>query len=245
MVKAVTTKCEGPSPQSGEGRTPNPGENLVTTPVTVSGNTTHTHTLATAQGVSVCVNEENLSAIDVKVEVGNLIAAFVRRNDGTPAGITSKQREQLVELLKQHGCDKFRGAANAWLKEQPWDSRTTHPFVAFINGFEGFAAKIVYDKKRVDEKKRNEENAPALNEFQRRKAITGYGLAVVYKGSDWYKSLTPEDLDYVAKVGAANSLAEMPPDNGKNYSEDEIQFRLKQEEQEQEAIRKAIADGDF
>ena len=245
MVKAVPTKWEAPSPQNGEGRTQNPGENLVNPSRSFIPETQHTHTTpATPQGVGVCV-KENLSAMDADIEVGKLLEEFVKQNEGEPGKCTSSQREKLRNLAMQHRRNKFRGAARVWLKEHPWDSRTTDPFSAFISGFEGYAGKIVWDKKRAEQKKRDEENAPAATEFHRRKAIVGYGLASVYKESEWYKSLTPEDLDYVAKVAAAKGLDDMPPDNGRDYCTEEIEFRKRQSEEAAADLRKLIEDGDF
>jgi hypothetical protein len=53
---------------------------------------------------------------------------------------TGPQRAALARLAKKHGREVFRAAARTWLKKSPWDNKTTHPFAAFISGFESYVA---------------------------------------------------------------------------------------------------------
>jgi hypothetical protein len=127
---------DGPDPKSSEAQTLNLGEYPITSPVTPSGNT-NTHTQPTPQGEGVCVQDENLSAMDVEKEVAALQREFANQNDG-PGGCTPKQKQEMAELVKQHGRENFRSAARAWFKNPTWDNNTKMPFMAFISGFAGY-----------------------------------------------------------------------------------------------------------
>ena len=179
----------------------------------------------------VCVLSEKESAMDLDGEVGKLVKGFVQHNDGEPGQISSKQREQLRELLKRHGRETFRGAALVWLKDNPWNSQTTHPFVSFINGFEGYAAKIAYDKKRAEQKSREAADGDSTTRFWAQKFRIGHNEKSLDPSGRYLASLPQEDRDYITKVAAANTLADMPPDNGKNYTWEEIEFRKRERDE--------------
>jgi hypothetical protein len=83
------------------------------------------------------VPDENLSAMDVENEIAALQRGFANKNDG-PGGCTPKQKQELAELVKQHGRENFRRAARAWFKNPTWDNNTKMPFMAFISGFAGY-----------------------------------------------------------------------------------------------------------
>jgi hypothetical protein len=243
--------CETPSPAIGECPVPklentqslNLGKNPTTTPVTATAHTQHTP--ANPQGVRVCVNGENLSAMDLDIEVGKLVEGFVKHNSGDPGQITSKQREQLKELLRRHGRETFRGAALVWLKDSPWNNQTTHPFVSLISGFEGYAAKIVYDKKRAAQKAREAIDGDSTSKFWGQKIRVDHEEKLLDPRGEYLASLPQEDRDYIAKVAAANTLAEMPPDNGKQYPTECIEFYKKQREEEAAMFKKDVENGTF
>jgi hypothetical protein len=155
-VTAVPTVRVKPSPQFGDSRPHNSGENLYTASGTAPTHNTHTTPAKTVvdkvaeEKTPVCdvlKKNQNLSDEEPESEVAALLKEFVSRNDGEPGKCTPNQRRQL-KALASTGREKFRAAAHAWFAHHPWDSRTTDPFSAFIASFESYAAKKAYDDKQ-------------------------------------------------------------------------------------------------
>jgi hypothetical protein len=181
------------------------------------------------------VSTENRNYDLGETEVAALLQEFVKQNDGVPGKCTPNQKRQLIELAERHGRENFRAAARAWFKAPTWNYKTTDPFVAFISGFEGYAAKKQYDamqsKKRIDEDK----VLQRTTEWHRRKFTVDCWHGKM--GEEFLASLTQEDRDYIKQVVDAKTLEELPPDNGRNYAGENVEFRKKQSEREQEAAK--------
>jgi len=120
---------------------------------------------------------------DDEEEIAHLEAGFVKHNQGEAGKLTGRQKEQLKALLARHDRDKFRRAARAWFKAPTWNTKTTDPFLLFINGFNGFLAKAGYDD---EEQKRKQE-------FLGQKAETDRRSAQI-RAEAW-DALTPKDKD--------------------------------------------------
>ncbi len=160
------------------------------------------------------------SAIVATDEVALLLEGFVKHNDGQPGQCTREQRRQLNELANRHGRDKFRGAAKAWLKDSPWNAQTTHPFSGFINGFESYAAVAPFQEKAAKQKAEQQTNVDRAAEFHRRKARVDYGTLK----ADFLATLPQADLDHIKQVADAKGFDDMPPDNGREFQLEEIEF---------------------
>lgn len=176
--------------------------------------------------------------------MAGLLKAFVQANQGEPGTITPNQRRELKALASQHGREKFRAAGMAWLKEGKWNSKTTHPFVAFIGGFEGYAAKAPYEQARKAKGAASAMDAERTTEFWHRKALVGHGEPHIVN-KDFLDSLLQEDRDYVAKVREANCLEEMPPNNGRSYIGEALKFIKEREAEAQVTFDEAVEDGNF
>ena len=121
---------------------------------------THTHT-PNENGECVCV--ENLKpsakAIDENHEVAQLQAGFQKRNGEQPAQFfTPAERRDVIKKLNANGVEIFRAVRDAWLDAGNWNSRTTNPFMFFVNAFDGMAVRIK-DKLAEDAKKEEERKA--------------------------------------------------------------------------------------
>jgi len=204
---------------------------------TVTQTGTHTHTQPKGESASVCVCED-LSTIDEESEMGALLKAFLKENDGEPGSITGKQREQLKELLRRHGRENFRTAARAWMKDHPWDSRTTNPFSRFISGFEGYAAKKSYDVSEKTRLEKQNEDLAAATEFHHRKCLVGYETRL---HPEFLATLPQEDRDYIKQVAAAKGFQDMPPNNGRNYFLEDMEFWQRRDDE----AAKEFADNEF
>jgi hypothetical protein len=159
---------------------------------------THTHTTQ-EPGVGVC--GEKPSAIG-ESEVVALLAAFVGWNSGSPGKCTPNQRKQLKELAELHGREKFRAAVRAWKNEQPWDARTTDPFLSLISGFPGYLATIAYAKKQED-RKADDQVAMAL-------AVEKMIFYTMSGRTDFVATLTADEQEVISKTTAARSVQELP-----------------------------------
>ncbi len=237
----VTRKREQPSPENRNSRHQFSGEN----PIPPSGSPIPDTQPTQSHGVVCDVSSENLSAMDVDKEVGELIKGFVKHNAGKPGGISKTQRQQLADLVKAHGRETFRGAARVWLKDIPWNDKTTHPFLTFINGFEGYAAKPGYDRKEEARKKQQASDGDRASRFWNQKFRNTDRGEKLDPGGEYLASLRQEDRDYITKVAAAKNLDEMPPDNGKSYAWDCLEFYAMQREVEAAAAAKEPEDGKF
>jgi hypothetical protein len=201
----------------------NSGENLVTALVTSS---THPHTQP--KSVSVCGNENPID--DGRKEVAALLEEFVKQNNGKPGACTKNQRRDMEQLAK--GREKFRAAARAWFADHPWDDETTDPFSRFIASFEGYAVtgKVKQQRDNDVQARRDREasNLERATEWTRRKSSVDWDGKL---NSDYLASLPQDDRDYIAKVAAATKLEDLPPDNGRIYSFEQIEFNKRQREQ--------------
>jgi hypothetical protein len=127
----------------------------------VSANTTHTPITPEPDGRVGGVLKEKHD--DGEAEVAILLRSFVKYNGGEAGQITTKQRQQLKELARQHSREKFRSAALAWLKASPWNNKTTHPYVGFISGFDGYLHVSVHAADQEARRKQLEDNGPAVD----------------------------------------------------------------------------------
>jgi hypothetical protein len=153
QVQAGTAIESEQLPRSGPGRYRDRGQNVVTAFETAS---THPHTQP-ENGVSVCVDTKTLDKDLAEKEVAILQSGFVKHNGGIAGNCSRGQKDRMIELAMQHGREKFRVAAKAWLKASPWDDNTTHPFSAFISGFDGYAGTQAYaDQKKADDERKKE-----------------------------------------------------------------------------------------
>ena len=75
-----------------------------------------------------------------------LLKMFIDQDGDTPKVFTEKEKQQVRELAKKHGSEKFLAAGRAWVKDQPWNNATTNPFRGFIDKFESYLLKLDYDK---------------------------------------------------------------------------------------------------
>jgi hypothetical protein len=64
------------------------------------------------------------------------------------------------------------------------------------------------------------------NKLHWRKAQVGYGT--FQQNPAFLASFTQEDREYIKQVGDAERLDAMPPDNGRNFQTEEIEFRKRQ-----------------
>jgi hypothetical protein len=130
----------------------------------------HQHTTPTPSEERVCV-DENTPAM-CEQEVGALLEEFVKQNYGETVGIfTGPQRAALARLAKKHGREVFRAAARTWMKKSPWNNKTTHPFAAFISGFESYAAMSKHKTKAP----LTQEEIDATNELARQRRVEMFG----------------------------------------------------------------------
>jgi hypothetical protein len=175
-VDAGTTLVLEPSPQRW-------GVSLTAT----GKETVHTPTRAQAEPIAekpvaaktvgpggVSVDKKTTNEMELENEIVLLLQGFLKHNNGEPAQVTKSQRLELKALLKHNGREKFRAAARAWLKVQPWDARTTHPFAGFIGGFEGYAAKKIYDEQMTVKRNESSFEEKRLSEFYSRKAMLNW-----------------------------------------------------------------------
>jgi hypothetical protein len=234
-VTAVPTVRVKPSPQFGDSRPHNSGENLYTASGTASTHNTHT-TPATAivdkvakPKTAVCdVLEKNqsLNDADAENEVAALLTEFVAQNNGEAGKCTFNQRRLLKQLALRHGRKKFRDAARAWFADPPWNSRTTDPFLTLIAGFEGYAAKKAHAEKQKATRANEKVAVERSTLLHCRKAFVAYGQL----NPEFLASLTQEDRDYIKQVADTDTPEAMPPDNGRNFQSEEIEFRKRQTE---------------
>jgi len=174
--------------------------------------------------VGVCVDKKTLSDEDV---IADLLKAFLKANAGIPGQLSPSQRKEMRELLKRpNGRETFFAAGRAWLKASPWDARTTHPFASFISGYEGYAGVKQYDDNEKKRRDAEPEMVRRATELHQRKAWVSYGSL----REEFFATLTQEDRDYIAAVAAAPNTEVMPPDNGRRYVIEELEFFKKQRE---------------
>jgi hypothetical protein len=184
---------------------------------------------------------QNLNDADAENEVAALLKEFVNRNDGEPGKCTPNQRRQL-KALALHGRERFRAAARAWFAHHPWDSRTTDPFSAFIAGFEGYAEKKVHAEKEKAQREGAVLRIAQTTELHTRKHCVDYTGKLDHQ---FLASLTQEDRDYIKQVVDANRLDELPPDNGRNYFVEELEFTKRKRDEQSALTAKAIEDGSW
>jgi hypothetical protein len=216
--------------------TPSPTDRgaSVNTPVESSLNTPTPYTVPANTVAEPVVGQKGVGGVRVEIlpdheldnEIDKLIREFVRK-DGDPPQVTKPQKMEMKKLLKRDGRENFRAAARAWIKAEPWDARTTHPFASFIGGYAGYAAKKFFDDLKAAENDRQAIDHERTSQFWSRKFRIDHGNLK----KDFLESLTQEDRDFITATAAAKTLEEMPPDNGRTYSVEELEFFKKQRAQ--------------
>jgi hypothetical protein len=119
---------------------------------------THTHT-PDQNGECVCVGT-SLSTKDLAEKEVAILQSQFPKHFGEVANCTPKHKSAMIELAMQHGREKFRAAARAWIKAAPWkEERTTtrYPFANFIGGFDGYVgAYMDADKLKAEEERKKQ-----------------------------------------------------------------------------------------
>jgi len=136
------------------------------------------------------------------------VARLIAHGDGKfPLNITPSQRKQLEAKAEQFGGNVFLNAAMLWVKDEPWNSKTTHPYVTLIAGFEGYVKRT----DRVAKEKRDDAQTKLAGE------VSGFVYQIQHHfGPEFIKTLSqseqellktpysnPEQMKEIANKGCA------------------------------------------
>jgi hypothetical protein len=79
-----------------------------------------------------------------------LLKLYVKSEGDTPKIVSTKEKQELRRLDREHGREISLRAAALWLHDHPWNNATTNPFLTLVNKFEGYVeqAKLAVKNKR-------------------------------------------------------------------------------------------------